>query len=273
MSEQASPSAWETDRFGGLALSLRGAVWRALEAAHKRALDGHNGFGLETNDAYGLMWLIQNQELAKAVEQIAPDARRIRPQRARYELTVVGDNNIILYPWRFSDDAYSPLDAAKMTLSKTREHLLSLTPDVSGQLSFEHAGLSEEELDAEFQDLETFLEDAAEAGRMVVIAYASNPHAGVIRVYWGDASQADDSGRLRWNHVEQIAPPSGTSGEDTGGVVVRPTGPRPDPNTETAARFDQHAPLSEFSLAPRTPLTAPDGGHPPTPHPETGNDA
>lgn len=269
MSERAELSEWEAERFGELALPLRTAIWRGLQAAHARALAGHKGFGLETNDAYGLMWLIQNQELALAVEELVPDARRIKPLRARYELIVVGENNIILYPWRFSDDAYSPLASAKMTLSKTREHLLALTPGVTDQLSFDHAELSEEELAVEFQELETFLDDAAEAGRMVVIAYASNPHSGVLRVYWGEASKADDNGRLNWANIEQIPPLPDLGTPDTGSAPARPVGPVP--RSDTGARFDR-APMDEIPLAPRNPLTAADGPTPPTAPAETGSD-
>lgn len=274
MSAQVGPSEWEAERFGDMALPLRGAIWRGLEAAHQRALAAHKGSGLDTNDAYGLMWLIQNPEVVKAVEKVVPGARRIKPLRARYELIVVGD--IILYTWRFSDDAYSPLESAKMTLSKTREHLLALTPSIPDQLTFDHADLSEEELDAEFQDLQAFLDDAVEAGRMVVVAYASNPHAGVLRVYWGDASKADDQGRLNWSHFEEIPSPVdlGETG-DTGfnGTTLRPAVPSAaGTNDEQTVRFDLRAEIDEIPLTPRNPLTAPDGGQPLAPRSDTGSD-
>ncbi|MEU4345590.1 hypothetical protein AB0H00_30790 [Nocardia sp. NPDC023852] len=267
MSKQAAPSDWEIERFGELAPAVRAAVWRALQAAHRRALAGHLGFGLDTNDVYGQLWLIQNEELAKALEEVT-EVRRSKPKRARYELTIIGANNIILYPWRFSDDAYSPVTSARMSLSKTREQLLALTPAVSDQLSLDQAELSEEELAAEFQDLESFLDDAARAGRMVIIAYASNPHAGVLRAYWGDASQADGNGRLNWSHMEPIPPVSEIGESSTSGAApVRPAGPA----TGAVARFDQ-APMDEILLSPRNPATVPDGGQPPTPQPETGSD-
>lgn len=269
MTDQAIPSEWEIKRFGELALPLRDAIWRALEAAHRRALAGHLAFGLDTSDVYGQLWLIQNEELAAALEEFT-DVRTVKPKRARYALTVVGEHNIVLYPWRFSDDAYSPLSAAKMRLSKTREQLLALTPTVSDQLSFEHAELSEEELAVEFQDFERFLDDAAQAGRMVIIAYASNPHAGVLRAYWGDASRGDGSGHLLWTDVAEIPRPD-ASGEAASGAPVRPASPVPVPNPDTAARFDQ-APMGEIPLAARNPLTETDGGQPLAPQPETGSD-
>ncbi|GGL05712.1 hypothetical protein [Nocardia jinanensis] len=270
MSEQAAPTEWETDRFGVHALPLRRAIWRGLQAAHQRALAAYEGLGLNSNDGYGLIWLVQHDELGIAVEEVVSDARRIKPARARYELVVVGDTNVILYPWKFADDAHTPVEVAKMTMSKLRENLLALTQEPEDQLSIEQAHLTQEELDAAFEDVDTFLADAVEAGRLVLIAYASNPLSGVLRVYWGEASQADDQGRLNWKHLEQIPPVADT---DTGEGFVRPAGPAPvpGPKTGTGPRWDQ-APLGEFDLAPRTPLTSPDGGHPPTPQPETGSD-
>jgi hypothetical protein len=222
-----------------------------------------------SNDGYGLIWLVQHEELGFAVEEVIPDLRRIKPARARYELNVLGETNIILYPWKFADDAYTDVEMAKMTMSELRKNLLALTEKTSDQLTLDQAYLTQEELDADFEQLDTFLADAMEAGRLVIIAYAANPHSGVLRAYWGEASQADDQGRLNWSVIEQIPRPADTSGNE---VPVRPAGPVPVPDPKpAAARFDQ-APLGEIALAPRNPLTAPDGGQPPAPQPETASD-
>ncbi|MFF2087486.1 hypothetical protein ACFVVM_27245 [Nocardia sp. NPDC058176] len=270
MSEQVVPTPWETKRFGGNALLLRNAIWRGLRAAHQRALAAHTGLKLESNDGYGLIWLVQHEEVGHAIEAVVPELRRIKPARARYELNVVGEDSIILYPWKFADDAHTPVTNAKMTMSKLRESLLALTQAKSdSQLSFDHAELTEEELDAEFEDDETFLDDAIEAGRLVLIAYAANPRAGILRVFWGEASQADDRGRLSWSEIEQIpAPPE----DEQTPVQTGPT-PVPEPKTGTGPRWHQSTPPPEFDLAPRPPLTAPDGGQPPVPQPETSSDA
>ena len=273
MSKQAVPTPWEIKRFGDSALPLRDAIWRGLRAAHQRALAAHEGLALETNDGYGLIWLVQHHEVGLAIEAAMPDLRRIKPTRARYELNVVGEDNVILYPWKFADDAHTPVANAKMTMSKLRESLLALTPENSdSQLSFEHAALTAEELDAEFEDAETFLDDAIQAGRLVLIAYAANPRAGILRVYWGEASQADDRGRLKWSEIEQIPAPDDTG---DGQVPARPSSPAPvpDPKIGTGPRWDQSAPPPEFDLTPRPPLTAPDGGQPPMPQPESASDA
>ncbi|WP_040837353.1 hypothetical protein [Nocardia brevicatena] len=272
MSDQAVPTQWETERFGEHALPLQRAIWRGLQAAHQRALAAHKGLALDSNDGYGLIWLVQHEEVGFAVEEVIPDLRRIKPARARYELIVVGDTNIILYPWKFADDAHAPVEKAKMTMSKLRESLLALTQEAPDrQLSFDHAHLTQEELDTEIEDVESFLDDAIKAGRLVIIAYAANLHSGILRVYWGEASQADDRGRLNWRTIEQISPPADTGGDH---VPLRPAGPVPvpDPQPATAPRFDQ-APIGEIVLTHRNPLTTPDGGQPPTPQPETSSDA
>lgn len=266
MSEQAVPTQWEMKRFGERALPLRQAVWRGLQAAHQRALAAHKGLGLASNDGYGLIWLVQHEELGFAVEEVFPDLRRIKPARARYELVVVGENNIILYPWKFADDVHTPVEMAKMTMSELRKNLLALAQKSSDQLTIDQAHLTDEELAAERKELDTFLTDAVEAGRLVIIAYAANPHSGVLRAYWGEASQADGQGRLNWSDIVEIPAPTGAGSNE---VAVRPADAAPKP--AAAPRFDQ-APIATFDLTPRNPLTAPDGGQPPTPQPETASD-
>ncbi|MFF0637807.1 hypothetical protein ACFYTS_35550 [Nocardia sp. NPDC004151] len=273
MSEQAVPTAWEVAQFGDLAIEVRAAVWQALEAAHLRAVASHEGSGLSSNDAYGLMWLILPEELAKALAAVTP-VRTPRPKGARYCLTVLDESNLIIYPWKYGDTAYAPLESAKMNLSDVRKRLLALgATNGSDQLSLDHAAMSDEELQAELQAEEAFLHDAAEAGRLIVLAFAANPHAGVLRVFWGDASLGDESGRLDWSHVEEIPRMGEIGGGESRPVSARPltSVPSPDTNTVTAARFDQ-APLEEFVLSPRNPAVTPDGGQPPAPESETGSD-
>ncbi|WP_024801667.1 hypothetical protein [Nocardia sp. BMG51109] len=273
MSEQAVPTEWETSQFGHLALEVRGAVWRALGAAHLRALAGHKGSGLSSNDAYGLMWLILPEELAKELATVTA-VRTPRPKGARYCLTVLDESNLIIYPWKYGDTAYAPLESAKMNLSDVRKRLLALGAAAgSDQLSIDHAAMSDEELAEELQAEEDFLHDAAEAGRLIVLAFASNPHAGVLRAFWGDASLGDDSGHLNWSHVEEVPPAAEPGGGQSRPAPARPLAPVPGPDTnnDTAARFDQ-APLEEVVLSARNPAVPPDGGQPPTPDSETGSD-
>ncbi|MRH92785.1 hypothetical protein GFY24_36120 [Nocardia sp. SYP-A9097] len=273
MNEQVAPTAWESAQFGELALEVRAAVWEALQAAHLRAVASQEGSGLSSNDAYGLMWLILPEELAKALSAVTL-VRTPRPKGARYCLTVLDESNLIIYPWKYGDTAYAPLESAKMNLSEVRKRLLALgTGSASDQLSLDHAAMSDEEIDEQFQAEQDFLQDAADAGRLIVLAFASNPHAGVLRAFWGDASLGDGSGRLEWSHVEEIPLVFEAGGGESRPAPARPLTPVPGPdtNTGTAARFDQ-APLEEFVLSARNPAVTPDGGQPSTPDSETGSD-
>ncbi|MFE3262028.1 hypothetical protein ACFXPS_42590 [Nocardia sp. NPDC059091] len=52
--------------------------------------------------------------------------RTPRPKGARYSLTVLDEKNLILYPWKYADNAYAPMESAKMNLSDVRKRLLAL---------------------------------------------------------------------------------------------------------------------------------------------------
>ncbi|WP_280476271.1 hypothetical protein [Nocardia asiatica] len=274
MTEQRTPTQWELDRFGELTPAVWAKVWQGLQAAHERMLAGHERVGLDSNDVYGLLWLIQNDELAVALDEVT-EVRRRKPRRARYQLIVIGEHNLVLYPWKFADDMHTPLPGAKMRLSQTRKELLGLTPAIPEQLSFDHAELTQEELDAEFEDLENFMTGAAEAGRLILIPYASNPHAGVLRVYFAEASQADESGHLSFHHIQEIPRPATiTTGTTTAPAVVpAPVRAAPAPATNGAGtRFDETGKLSPIPLSARNPASEPATAAGPQPKPETGSD-
>jgi hypothetical protein len=273
VNDASAPSPWANERFGGFAPALMTAIPLALQAAHLRALAAYRGLGLESRDAYGLLWHVQHEELVKHVLAVA-DARILNPVGARYDLLMIGEQNIILYPWKFADDAYSPLTAAKMRLSEVRRNLLALTIEQSddGQMTIEQATLTEEELAEDDDEARRTLQEMISAGRMVLIAYASNPHAGLLRLPWGDASQASKDGRLNWSYLEDIPFPGIAQGnEDSGGAPLRPVGPTTPPTPASGgARFDR-GPLEEPALGLRPPLTSPDND-PQGPQPETGSD-
>lgn len=267
-------SQWARERFGDFAHPLRDIIPLGLQAAHLRALAAHQGLGLESNEAYGLIWRAQHEELVTRVRPIG-GVRIIKPKRARYELAMLGEQNVILYPWRFSDDSRRRLTDARMKLSEVRRNLLALTSDMpSRQMTIEQAGMSEEELAADWEETQRNIKEMLSAGRLVLIAYASNPHAGILRAYWGDASQADEDGRLCWTYQEEL-PLDGLAQGDggTGSVPVRPVPPSEGPDSTAGGRprFDE-APLEEPVLGVRPPLTSPESD-PTEPQPETGSDA
>jgi hypothetical protein len=262
-------SSWSQKRFGDAAIELQRAIPAALQAAHERAHAAHQAMGLTANDVYGQIWQTQHEELIKRL-RLVEGVHLIRPKGARYHLAIAGEHNAILYPWRYGNDLRSSVDEARMRMSEVRRNLLELNPDVPDrQLSIEQAGKTEEEMLAEYKEINTVLQEMATAGRMVLIAYASNPQAGILRAYWGDATQADEDGRLRWSHREELPLPGlAEGGTDIGGAPLRPVPPLNGPSV-SGPRFDD-APLEEPALGIRPPLTSP-GTDPTAPQPETGS--
>lgn len=279
MDRSSGPSRWARERFGDAAEVLRREIPVALRRAHERALRAHLGLGVKTNEAYGLIWVAQHEELVAGLRRCDIDGFRvIRPKGARYELAVIGE--VVLYPWRYADETRRPLADARMELSEVRRTLLALAEEpVAAQLSLEEAQLEAAELDAAYEaDRQALLQLAAGVG-LVTIAYASNPHAGILRIEWGEARQGDADGHLVWKYREALPATlaaedghtraDGTAGAGTaapvprcsgaataaaGGVASGAGGAAPEP--VRGPRFDD-APLREPVLTSRSPLTGP----------------
>ncbi|TDC60877.1 hypothetical protein E1200_29790 [Actinomadura sp. GC306] len=265
------PSNWARARFGAAAEELIVRIPAALEEAHRRALEGHVSLGLETNEAYGLIWLAQHQELVNHLRGV-DGFYVIKPTRARYELPVIG--NTVIYPWRYADKIDRPVDRARMKLSEVRRHLLSLTPETGHQqLRLDEADLDDEALNAEYEEVAETLRDMAQQVRLVLVAYASNPQSGILLAEWGDVVLVDDGGYLTWLYRERL--PQGIPGFGFGEGGV---GPAPQPlkpihpfTPESSARSFDEGPLEEPVLKPQPPLSKPTQ-EPPTTTPEAGED-
>ena len=237
MVEVSPPSSWALERFGDAAQPLRRAIPAALQEAHRRALAAHLGSELETHDAYGVsLAVIQHLVMAEYLRAIN-GARTIRPPRSRYELVVIS-NNVVLYPGATQRTPRSRSAKARLRqpVSELRKDLLALGAEASppeSQLTFEQANIDESELLAEFEAEKAALAELAEYARLVVIAYASSPGAGVLRSLWGDAELQDETrGILTWHEKEPLPrtdPGFGTG--DTKGGAPRPV--RPSPHSQT----------------------------------------
>ena len=272
MADFTSPSAWALDRFDRAAQALLQLIPGALRAAHGRARAAHVGSGLESNDAYGgTLWLIQHEELVVRADTVGT-ASVIRPPGGRYSLLVV--NGVVLYPWRYASDRTTRIEDARLRepVSELRRNLFrALAPAV---VPMPDPTLFDVE-DEGGHVAETADQVAAEPvslhARLVLIAYASNPHGGILAAEWGDASLLDD-GRLRWDHREPLPlqPPQEGGAAGDGNAPTGPSAPlRPVPPT-TKRRFDA-APLEEPPLGRQTPGVIPTSEPTPTP-PETGSD-
>lgn len=254
MTETNTPSAWARERFGDAADDLLREIPAALLAAHRRAYDSYVGLGVATNEAYGLIWKVQHEELVARLRGLA-GARVFKPRGARYELVMIG--NVVLYPWRYADGTLVQLEYARMKLSDIRRALLSLTEETETdeQLDLDSAGISDDELEAEREQAREDIRRLAADLRVVFIAYASNPRSGILSTEWGDPAGADEDGRITWLHHEPVPVLAAEEGgEQTGGtrVPLRPVAPT-DGHGSAARRFDD-APIADPVLTARAPV-------------------
>lgn len=276
MTELSPPSPWARQRFGAAAQPLRAAIPLALQEAQRRALAAHLAGELESRDAYGgPLAVMQHEELARHTMGI-DGVRTVKPpSHSRYRLVVVGD--VVLYPWRYASDARD-FERAQLRrpVSELRKDLLALTeePPPPPEWTLDQAELTEDERMAEYEDEKALRRDLVEAGRTVLIAYASNPESGLLRVVWGDAELVDDErGTLRWTHPEDLPLPAQRKTSGKLGEGLRQPRPQPAGHVPAArtggARFDD-APLVEPQLGIKSPLVEPDPEQPTAP-PSTGS--
>jgi len=147
-----------------------------------------------------------------------------------------------------------------MQPSGTRQGLMAGVAADRGQLTIDHARLSEREVVEQLDDDAAVLEQLRSLARVVVIAYASNPK-GLFTLGWGEADLTDDRGSLHWRQWEDlpVLPGSGEGGATAtgaGGLAPRPPlrpvgGIFPGPGAEVA-RFDD-SPLQNNLVRPRRP--------------------
>jgi hypothetical protein len=269
---ELKPSPQAQECFGANPAELLGAVSRAIYQAHGQALDAHVSGGLRSNDTYGAtLHVAQYEQLVDMTRDITGvSIRRPVDVSCRFELVVLDEQMVVLYPWRYAVDRATRREDARMRppVSELRKTLLSLTANmISRQLTFEHAALSAEELDAQFAEEELVLAQLREFGQVVIIGFASSPD-GLFDLGWGIAELVDqDRGTVKWSYWEQLPPPE--AGSDAFSPAIRsPLAPR---DGDRASRFDSAAADDDFGLSPRLPLAEPPISEPEAPPQPTGS--
>lgn len=268
-------SSWAQGRFGVAAGDLTRAVTLAIHQAHGLAMDAHISSTLRSNDAYGATLHVTQYEQVVEFARDIPGVSIRRPTdvRCRFELVVVDDPPVVLYPWRYATDRTTPREKAKLRqpVSDLRKTLLVLTANtISGQLTFDQAELDHDQLEVELAEEEAVLAQLAEFGQVVTIGFASNPGGGIFDLGWGEAELVDENtGEVKWRHWEQLPPANqaGGAGSRTPFTPVTPVDGR-----DRTGRFDD-APLTEdLGLTPRSPAAGPPSGEPQLPDQDTGSD-
>lgn len=239
------PSEWAQERFGDVAEEFMYAVPRAIYRAHEQALAAHLAGGISTNDAYGnTLKVAQHEQLIECTAHIpGVVARKPVDVRSRFELVVLDTTAVVLYPWRYAVDGWTPRETAKLiNLSDLRRSLFTLARrNVETQLSFDQA----EDDPQDFADEQAVLDQLAEFGRLVTVAYASNP-SGLFDVGIAEVELADEkTGSVVWGHWESLNHTVDVSDSRPTLIPAQPAA------AAGGVRFDD-APLAELTLAPRT---------------------
>jgi hypothetical protein len=266
MTSVAGP--WIAQRFGEHAETLMRVVPQAIATAVARQIDAHKASGLRTRHAYGGAWPAQHEELASALAQ-HDGVEVVRPRGWPVHLVLV--NGCLLLPFRFAEQATTSLTDPQVTrrLNKSCRQLLGeFGPESTVERPTLFDGLFPPPATADADgEAEPRLLGDAEPEAIVLVVFAANEDAGLLRVGFAEAA-LPDNGELQWQHIEWLPLP--TAG------VGRPSsvgGPLRSPAT-AAARFDD-APLPEPTLDPRPAherLGRGDGMHDDHPMPRTNDD-
>jgi hypothetical protein len=269
---ELKPSLRAEALFGPSAGDLLQAVGRAVYQAHGQALDAHISGGLHSNDTYGAtLHVAQYEQLVDMTRGIpGVSIRRPTDVRCRFELVVLDEQKVVIYPWRYATDRTTPRENAHMRppVSELRKTLLALTAStVGGQLTFEDAELDADELDARFEEEALVLAQLAEFGQVIIVGFASSP-AGLFDLGWGQAELIDESkGSVKWTYWEQLPPPQ--AGGEAG--LTAPRSPLAPVGGDRTGRFDDAPLTDDLGLVPRSPMTGPPTSEPEVPQPPSGS--
>lgn len=231
---------------------VRQKLVSALARGNDQANDAYNFSPHSDGYTYGTnRWRFNLAEVGLAMATVE-GARQLNPRNSR--MWVV--NRAVFYPACYANDAQTDPTTASIRPSRLRSDLfaklgrlsthvqLALDIDVGDQTS---NGFVDDEDGGEDLDLaldEDYYLDAAahELPRMVVAAYASNRHAGLLRLHVGEAVM-DDRGRLYWGWIEELPvireTSSGLLVVDGGSGPSFADAPEPDLDLSQADRPDE----------------------------------
>ncbi|GAA0711726.1 hypothetical protein Drose_01570 [Dactylosporangium roseum] len=264
MESVAGLSQWAAAKFGRYADVVTQLAPQAIAAAVARQIDAHEASGLRTRHAYGGAWPVQYEELVRQLGR-QEGVEVVRPRGSAVHMVLV--NGCLLVPFRYADNLATNVTDPRVAskLSKTCRELLG---QFGPQLETEQPTLSDGlfPLPASVvEPSEPRLLGDAEPDAIVLVVFAANEQAGLLRVGFAEAA-LHDSGDVQWQHIEWLPLPTTPSEAEFGRPLLAAGPLRP---TAAGTRFDD-APLPEPIVNPRTAqerLTRPtgeqEGGTPP----------
>jgi len=252
---EQSISPWARERFGDRAAHVRAALVDALQRALANAQDAHKISKSRKLFTFGAAQASRRYECIVEALREMDGAQVIKPKGSPYELVVLNGN--LIYPFRYSKDSNTPIQQAKVTEKKVSGLIAELFtfygPEPQQQSLFDRPGE-----DAEATERTPVLTALPEGTRLVLLAYASNDHAGVLNVWLGEG-ELGERGRVQWlpGRYEQLplsSPASG--GEDRGDGLAGPPGPTHGPRLTGPASGAAAVPRFDDGDMPSVPLTA-----------------
>lgn len=247
---------WVTKVLGDAAAGLRDAVLVAIPRAHEFASAAQAASGTRKRDTYGHTMKNRQHECLVEAGTLVDGVEAFRPRSASFELLRVTETSTLLFPWRYATSTQVARVDARMRTSTFRTDLLS-SGEVPAQLTLDHAGLDDAELEAQLAQDATIVEELRRLSPVVTIGYASNP-TGLLDLGWGRAELRDDSGVVHWAEWETLPWRTGARGSLVGAQASAARTLRTVPTAGTddlaSQRFDQSTPLlDDLGLQPRVP--------------------
>ena len=213
-----SPTPMFDALVGPAALDVREKIVEALRRGNAQAGEAYDFSPHSDSFTYGTnRWRFCLAEVGSALAAIE-GARQLNPRNSR--MWIVG--GAVCYPVHYANDTHTDVRSASIRASALRRDLFAklgrLSRYVQLELDFDEpvlGGTADDGPiddgpvdDLESEELDLVVEEPAgdsglELPRMVVVAYASNRHAGLLRAYVGEAVMAEN-GRLYWEWVEEL---------------------------------------------------------------------
>lgn len=251
-------SAWASGRFGEIAGEIRWRVTRAIAGAHAAAAAAQVVSETPKRHPYG--GAIRNTAHERLADELVglPGVETRPLPGASHELVILPEQRVTLYPLRYANDGHTPRDKARIRLSAIRLELLgSSEAGDPEQLTFDHADLTPEQVEEEFQARAEVEKQLGSLSCVVIIGFASSPE-GLHSLGWGEGSLGTD-GYLNWGYWESLPLPGSATGEGGfgglggGPAIAAPVGPRPGPPAlePRLPRFDDDVDDDDLGISAR----------------------
>ncbi|MEW2376118.1 hypothetical protein AB0883_08445 [Micromonospora sp. NPDC047812] len=213
MDASGGPSRWSVERFGHpLAAALRQEIPAALHRAVELARGAREASALDTDHAFGpVRWKQQYEVLHEHLMEL-PGVTDVHPPRAQVRLTICRDH--LLLPWRYAKrgdvdmrDVRPGNDLSRLI----RDLLILFGPEPSHrEVPLPLMPLTPEE-ERDRSALREAIKKLAPRPSVLLVGFACNSDAGLLRVSWGEAALIGNR-ELEWGHVEDLPLPGRRAG-------------------------------------------------------------